>query len=126
LGGDACGESIVLNRVTSADEGKLASGSISNRTSKKAWTLSQTGNWSANTRDTNGDGTNDLSFSGTFNDANEWTARTDSVAPFTENMTYDANGNMTSRGVGVSGGGRQQVHLRLRRVRAAQEGAHGH
>ncbi len=98
MGGDACGESIVLNRVTSADEGKLASGSISNRTSKEAWTLSQTGNWSANTRDTNGNGTNDLNFSGTFNDANEWTSRTDSVAPFTENMIYDANGNMTSWG----------------------------
>jgi len=87
-----------LNRVTSADEGELASGSISNRTSKETWALSHTGNWNTNTRDLDGNGTNDLNFSGTFNDANEWTSRTDSVAPFTENMTYDANGNMTSWG----------------------------
>ncbi|MFO0858273.1 MAG: RHS repeat-associated core domain-containing protein [Phycisphaerales bacterium] len=87
-----------LNRVISADEGTL-SGTISNRTSKETWALSQTGNWTGNTVDTNGDGTNEYNFnSTTFNKANEWTARTNSMGSYTENMTYDANGNMTQWG----------------------------
>ncbi|MBX3363099.1 MAG: hypothetical protein KF705_16890, partial [Phycisphaeraceae bacterium] len=34
-----------LNRLTDADEGTLSSGSISSRTRRQLWTLSQTGNW---------------------------------------------------------------------------------
>ncbi len=92
-----------LNRVISAEEGTL-SGTISNRTSKEAWTLSQTGNWTGNTRDNDGVLVGGLFVdeenygSTTFNKANEWTARTDSAGSFTENMTYDNNGNMTTWG----------------------------
>ncbi len=46
-----------LNRVTAADRGRLSSGSITGETRlTEAWTLSQTGNWDADSRKINSDG----------------------------------------------------------------------
>jgi len=45
-----------LNRVTKADEGTFATGSISNRSREEEWSLDQVGNWARNKLDLDGNG----------------------------------------------------------------------
>ena len=45
-----------LDRLLDADEGSLVTGSITGRARRELWTLSQTGNWHADSRDLDGDG----------------------------------------------------------------------
>lgn len=95
-----------LNRLIVADEGTLSGGSITGRTRKEAWTLSQVGTWTGFTSDLNGDGsfssqgftaTAEKSESRTSNAVNEITART--INGTTKNPVYNANGQQTDDGV---------------------------
>ncbi|MCC7014855.1 MAG: hypothetical protein IT454_19995 [Planctomycetes bacterium] len=92
-----------LNRLIAADEGTLASGSITSRKRKQEWALNQTGNWNTDKVDLNGDA--DYADAGELNDTrahnavNELTSRdTNSTSPAEYNFTYDAAGNMTDDG----------------------------
>jgi YD repeat-containing protein len=64
-----------LNRLTVADEGTFSGGSITSRTRKQEWTLTQTGNWSLDKLDLNGDADwsdpDEWQDSKTFNKVNE-------------------------------------------------------
>jgi len=88
------------NRVTSADEGTRSGASVTSRTRKELWTLTQAGNWSNHKLDLDGNGsyagTGEMDDSGTFNLANELTDRnTDSSGGVECTLTYDAAGNLT-------------------------------
>jgi YD repeat-containing protein len=92
-----------LSRLTQAEEGTWNGTSITSRTRDQQWTLTQTGNWSRDKVDLNGDGdfvdTSELDDTRTHNVVNELTARdTNSAAPAEFNFTYDAAGNMTDDG----------------------------
>ena len=92
-----------LNRLARAEEGTLSGGSISSRTRDQQWTLNQTGNWTYDKVDLNGDG--DFTDAGevhdhrTHNVVNELEARdTDNNATDDFNLDYDAVGNLTDDG----------------------------
>ena len=99
-----------VGRLTDADEGKLASGSIATRTRRELWKdgstlkLSQTGNWLRRKLDTNGDGDygdwQEVDDTGSFNKANEWLTRDldSNSGTSTDNytLTTDAAGNLTN------------------------------
>ncbi len=91
-----------LNRLTKNDEGHMSGSTIASakHTRIEEWTLSQTGNWSNQKLDLNGDGdqgdTSERDWNGTFNKANECTARGGN------SPAYDAPGNMTDDGVNYS------------------------
>ncbi|MBK8180821.1 MAG: hypothetical protein IPK67_18400 [Planctomycetes bacterium] len=95
-----------LNRLTLADEGTFSGGSITSRTRKQEWTLTQTGNWSMDKLDLNGDAdwsdTDEWQDSKTFNKVNEIGTRDLDATPGTtgDNYTlaYDPAGNMTNDG----------------------------
>jgi len=92
-----------LNRLTDADEGTLASGSISSRTRRQLWTLSQTGNWPEMQLDLNGDGsyagTDELDETRTHSLANEIITRDiDSDTSVDYTLSHDAVGNLTDDG----------------------------
>ncbi|MBK8180816.1 MAG: hypothetical protein IPK67_18375 [Planctomycetes bacterium] len=95
-----------LNRLTVADEGTFSGGSITSRTRKQEWTLTQTGNWSLDKLDLNGDAdwsdTDEWQDSKTFNKVNEIGTRDLDATPGTtgDNYTlaYDPAGNMTNDG----------------------------
>ena len=92
-----------LNRLTDADEGTLSGGSISSRTRRQLWTLSQTGNWPEMQLDLNGNGTltdtGDLDEARTHSLANEILTRdVDSNATVDYTLTHDAVGNLTDDG----------------------------
>jgi RHS repeat-associated protein len=95
-----------LNRLTVADEGTFSGGSITSRTRKQEWTLTQTGNWSLDKLDLNGDADwsdpDEWQDSKTFNKVNEIGTRDLDATPGTtgDNYTlaYDAAGNMTNDG----------------------------
>jgi RHS repeat-associated protein len=101
-----------LGRLTDADEGELASGSITGRKRREMWKdgstlkLSQTGNWLQRKLDKNGDGDytdwEELNDTATFNKANEWLTRDlDSTSGTTGDnyaLTHDADGNLTNDG----------------------------
>jgi RHS repeat-associated protein len=98
-----------LNRVIAADQGLLveSGGTYSVdadwRWRKELWTLNQTGNWSSHSVGDNSGGNNELAETGTFNTANEWTARsrtTPSTSPTSDTLAYDKVGNMTESGKG--------------------------
>lgn len=89
-----------LDRVVRADEGTLSGGSITSRTRDQQWALTQTGNWSREKLDLNGDGdfvdTDEHDDTRTHNAVNELTARdTDSDSSNDYSLTYDAVGNLT-------------------------------
>ena len=95
-----------LNRLTVADEGTFSGGSITSRTRKQEWTLTQTGNWSRDKIDLNGDADwsdadewNDVK---TFNKVNEIGTRDLDDTPGTTGnnytLAYDPAGNMTDDG----------------------------
>lgn len=100
------------DRLTDADEGELASGSITGRKRREMWKdgstlkLSQTGNWLQRKLDKNGDGDytdwEELNDTATFNKANEWLTRDlDSTSGTTGDnytLTHDADGNLTNDG----------------------------
>jgi RHS repeat-associated protein len=91
------------NRLIRAEEGTLATGSLTSRTRDQQWTLSQPGNWARNKVDLDGDGSfaayGELDDTSTFNTVNELTARdTDSNASNNYTLTYDAVGNLTDDG----------------------------
>jgi len=93
-----------LNRLTRAHEGTLSSGSITSPTRDQQWTLSQTGNWSRDKVDLNGDGdfldAGELDDTRTHNAVNELLTRdTNTSGPAEFSLTYDAAGNMTDDGV---------------------------
>ncbi|MEQ1735197.1 MAG: hypothetical protein ABL886_02050, partial [Rhodoglobus sp.] len=92
-----------VDRLVDADEGTLASGSISSRTRRQQWTLNQTGNWDNDKVDLNGDGdwtdTEEVNDTRSHNAVNELTARdtdTSGAANFT--LNYDANGSLIDDG----------------------------
>jgi len=92
-----------LNRLTDADEGTLSSGSISSRTRRQLWTLSQTGNWPEMQLDLDGNGnytgTDELDETRTHNVVNEILTRDkDSNASTDYTLTHDAVGNLTDDG----------------------------
>jgi YD repeat-containing protein len=94
-----------LDRVTDADEGTLSGGNITSQTRRQQWTLTQTGNWDAETLDLNGAtagyGTDGRTETRTHNLVNELTARsvtTDSGGPTAKTLAYDAAGNLTDDG----------------------------
>jgi len=94
-----------LNRLTDADEGTLSGGggSISSRTRRQLWTLSQTGNWPEMQLDLNGDGsyagTDELDETRTHSLANEIITRdTNSSSPVEYTLAHDAVGNLTDDG----------------------------
>jgi len=92
-----------IDRLVDADEGTLASGSISSRTRRQQWALNQTGNWDNDKVDLNGDGdwgdTDDVNDTRTHNAVNELSARnTNSSGGDEFTLTYDANGNLTDDG----------------------------
>ena len=99
-----------LSRLTRAEEGTLASGSISNRSRDERWldgsgglALSQTGNWLRRRLDLNGDGaftgSGEVDDTGTFNLANELRARDiDSDTSDDYPLDYDKAGNQTDDG----------------------------
>ncbi|MBL9119319.1 MAG: hypothetical protein JNL80_05315, partial [Phycisphaerae bacterium] len=92
-----------MDRVTDADEGTLSSGSITSRTRRQQWTLTQTGNWQNEQLDLNGDGdetdTDEHDDTRTHNAVNELTARdTDSDSTDDYTLTHDAAGNLTDDG----------------------------
>jgi len=99
-----------LNRVIAADQGKVLTDGSGNKSiesatrwRKELWTLNQTGNWSSHSIGDNSGGNNELAETGTFNTANEWTARsrtTPSASPTSDTLTYDKVGNMTTNGKG--------------------------
>ena len=96
-----------LNRLERAEEGTLASGSISNRSRDERWLdssgnlgLSQTGNWINHRLDLNGDvdfaDTDELDETDTFNLANETLSRDiHSDTSTVYSPSYDKNGNLT-------------------------------
>jgi len=91
------------DRLVDADEGTLASGSISSRTRRQQWALNQTGNWDNDKVDLNGDGdwadTDEVNDTRTHNAVNELSARnTDSAGGNEFTLTYDAVGNLTDDG----------------------------
>src|SRR5690606_32906290 len=111
-----------LGRLLGLERGHLDSGSINSRQEQRTWALTQTGNWDDRLIDYDGDGVltdsyagtspvipPDLEFSSTtYNEANEWTARTEVTgntppgSPATVSnaytMTNDAVGNLTDDG----------------------------
>jgi YD repeat-containing protein len=92
-----------LDRVTDADEGTLSSGSITSRQRRQEWSLTQTGNWTNEKLDLNGDGdwadANEHNDTRTHNAVNELTARdTDTNGTNNYSLTYDAAGNLTDDG----------------------------
>lgn len=95
-----------LGRLIVADEGTRSGGSITSRTRKQEWTLTQTGNWSLDKLDLNGDGdwsdTDEWQDGRTHNAVNELTARDlDNNSGTTGNnysLAYDAAGNLTDDG----------------------------
>jgi RHS repeat-associated protein len=90
-----------LNRLIRAQEGTLSGGSISSTTRDQTWTLSQTGNWSINKLDLDGDlnysETDELNETRTHNKVNELSDRdTNSSAPAEyTSLGYDGAGNLT-------------------------------
>jgi len=92
-----------LDRVTDADEGTLSSGSITGRTRRQGWTLTQTGNWYREKLNLNGDADftdpNEHDDTRSHNAVNELTARdTDTSGSDNYTLTYDAVGNLTDDG----------------------------
>jgi len=92
-----------IDRLVDADEGTLASGSISSRTRRQQWTLNQTGNWDNDKVDLNGDGdwgdTDEVNDTRTHNAVNELSARnTDSAGGNEYTLAYDGVGNLTDDG----------------------------
>jgi hypothetical protein len=92
-----------MDRVTDADEGTLSGGSITSRTRRQQWTLTQTGNWDNEQLDLNGDGdktdADEHDDTRTHNAVNELTARdTDSDSTNDYSLAYDAAGNLTDDG----------------------------
>ena len=92
-----------IDRLVDADEGTLASGSISSRTRRQQWTLNQTGNWDNDKVDLNGDGdwgdTDEVNDSRTHNVVNELNARnTNSSGGDEFTLAYDAVGTLTDDG----------------------------
>ena len=93
-----------LNRLKKADEGHKSGGTIasSKHTRNEEWTLSQTGNWSNQLLDLNGDGdssdTDEKTWDSSFNKANEYytPSTTPSWGPY--KPVYDDAGNMTDDG----------------------------
>ncbi len=91
------------NRLTRAEEGTWSGSAITGTTRDQQWTLSQPGNWSVNKLDIDGDGLftggGELNDTGTFNVANELTARdTDTNGSPNYTLSYDAVGNQTDDG----------------------------
>ena len=91
------------DRLTQAERGTRSGSSITTLREDELWTLSQPSNWAVHKLDLNGDGlftgTDELHDIGTFNTANELTARdidNDMTDEFT--LTYDAVGNLTDDG----------------------------
>ncbi|MBX3382415.1 MAG: hypothetical protein KF864_02795 [Phycisphaeraceae bacterium] len=88
-----------LGRLTEAVEGHISGGAIASgkRTRREEWELSPTGNWLTQKLDLNGDGSfggsGERNWAGTFNKANEFTARGGN------SPAYDVAGNMTDDGV---------------------------
>jgi len=92
-----------LHRVTDADEGTLSSGSITGRTRRQEWTLTQTGNWYREKLNLNSDADftdpNEHDDSRSHNRVNELTGRdTDTNGTDNFTLTYDAAGNLTDDG----------------------------
>jgi len=92
-----------IDRLVDADEGTLASGSISSRTRRQQWALNQTGNWDNDKVDLNGDGdwadTDEVNDTRTHNAVNELSARnTDSAGGNEYTLAYDGVGNLTDDG----------------------------
>ncbi|MCA9281060.1 MAG: hypothetical protein H6812_10565 [Phycisphaeraceae bacterium] len=93
-----------LNRLIAADRGSWSGSAITSPTYGEVWDLDQAGNWQIHQLDLNGDtdytdGGGELDDDGTFNKANELTARDiddDSSDDIT--LSYDAVGNMTDDG----------------------------
>jgi len=93
-----------LNRLTVADEGTLSGGSITNRKRKQEWQLTQTGNWTEDKLDLNGDGdwgdTDEWQDDKTFNKVNEITGRdldgNSGTSGDNYTLVYDPAGNLTS------------------------------
>lgn len=91
------------DRLIDADEGTLASGSITSRTRRQEWTLSQTGNWDENKLDLNGDGdqadTDEEDDCRSHNAVNELLTRNTNCAGGVEyTLAYDPAGNMLDDG----------------------------
>jgi RHS repeat-associated protein len=85
-----------LSRVILAEEGTWNGSAITSRTRQQVWELDQLGNWDRDKLDLDGDGlftgTGEFNVAGTFNDANEQTARG------SDTLVYDAVGNLTDNG----------------------------
>jgi RHS repeat-associated protein len=106
VGHDALYANDARNRLTDADEGTITIGTPSTigsgtRTRRQTWVLTQTGNWSTNKVDLDGDGawsgTGELNETRVHNKVNELESRdTNSSSPAEFNLVYDAVGNMTS------------------------------
>jgi RHS repeat-associated protein len=92
-----------LDRVTDAEEGTLSGTTLSSQTRRQQWSLTQTGNWTNEKLDLNGDGdwadANEHNDTRTHNAVNELTARdTDTNGTNNYSLTYDAAGNLTDDG----------------------------
>ncbi|HEX2837179.1 MAG TPA: RHS repeat-associated core domain-containing protein, partial [Phycisphaerales bacterium] len=108
-----------LNRLTTADQGHWNGSSITDKTNRELWTLTQTGNWSSYIQDTNADASVnaavptdsndnflDISDARTFNAANEYTGSTRFIGTGSGSTSddpdltapYDAVGNMVDDG----------------------------
>jgi RHS repeat-associated protein len=93
-----------LNRVTEADEGTQTAGTISNRTRKELWSLTQTGNFAVNQLDIDGNSSladpGDIDDTRNHNNANEIVDWTPTGVTYTP--SYDKTGNMTSDDAGYN------------------------
>ena len=85
-----------LNRLIEVNEGTWSGSAITSQTRQEVWELDQAGNWDVNKLDLNGDldysDTGEFNVSGTFNDANEQTARGGAT------LSWDAMGNLADDG----------------------------
>jgi len=93
-----------IDRVTEAKEGTLSGGSITSTTRDQQWTLNNTGNWTREKLDLDGNGnftgTGEHDDTRTHNDVNELTTQdTDSNSSVNNTLAYDPAGNLTDDGV---------------------------
>lgn len=95
-----------LNRLIVSEEGTGSGGTISVTKRKQEWTLTQTGNWTLDKLDLNGDGdwsdTDEWQDGRTHNTVNELTARdldnNSGTSGNNYSLAYDAAGNLTDDG----------------------------
>ncbi len=103
VGWDAAYSMDGLNRLIAADRGTWGGSSIGSNTEGQVWDLDQAGNWQIHQWDLDGDGVytggGELNDDGSFNKANELTARdTDDDSSDDITLAYDAAGNLTDDG----------------------------